>query len=220
MARSHPDAHPDPDAELDADPRPDPGAELGSSGPAPSAPDAVADGGAPVVVGTADIRTGGPKLGTEREQLDAWLAEYRQALLLKIDGLTPAQMAARSVPPSALSLLGIVRHLAEAEEYWLREVLHGIEVPLRWSSQEEPDGDIDGARASTAADDVQTYLRVIATTAADAARWEDLDIPVTGLRHGQELNLRWILTHLIEEYARHLGHADLLREAIDGSTGY
>ncbi|MGY5764197.1 DinB family protein [Brachybacterium sp. DNPG3] len=187
---------------------------------APDAPAVPADPGAPVVHGTVDTRTGGPMLGGEREQLDAWIAEYRLALLLKIDGLTPAQLAERSAPPSALSLAGIVRHLAEVEEYWLREVLHGIDVPPRWSSAERPDDDLEGATAATAADDVQTYLRVIAETSADAARWEDLDIPVTGLRHGQPLNLRWILTHLIEEYARHLGHMDLLRERIDGATGY
>lgn len=137
---------------------------------APAAPNAPDGADAPVVHSTVDTRTGGPKLGGEREQLDAWIAEYRLALVLKIDGLTPAQLAERSAPPSALSLAGIVRHLAEVEEYWLREVLHGIDVPLRWSSAELPDADLEGATAASAADDVQAYLRVIAETSADAAR--------------------------------------------------
>lgn len=175
---------------------------------------------APVLTGIADTRTFGPMLGTERDSLDGWLDGYRSSLLLKIQDLDAQRLADRSVPPSTLSLLGIVRHLTEVEAYWLREVLRGDEVPDLYCSAESPDGDLDDGTPDTAADDVRRYREEVERARASAASWTDLDVPVEGLRHGEPLNLRWILTHLIEEYARHLGHADLLREAIDGRTGY
>lgn len=173
-----------------------------------------------IVTGIADTRDGGPKLGGERAVLDAWLRDYRLNALLKIDGLTAQQLAMRPIPPSALSLLGIIRHLTEVEMYWLREVLHGEELEDLYSTPEHPDGDFDLGSAGSAALDVDCYRRETARCAELAAAWIDLDGSVRGRRGGAELNLRWILTHLIEEYARHLGHMDLLREAIDGTTGY
>ena len=177
-------------------------------------------GHAPVVRDVLDTRAGGPKLGSEREVLDAWLEEYRLTVLLKIDGLTAEQLAARPLPPSNLSLLGVIRHLTEVDMYWLREVLHGEEIDDLYSTREQPDGDFENTAAATAGADVATFRRETARAAASAATWTDLDGPVVGLRHGERVNLRWILTHLIEEYARHLGHMDLLREAIDGVAGY
>ncbi|MDN5724961.1 MAG: DinB family protein [Propionibacteriales bacterium] len=167
-----------------------------------------------------DTRSDGPMLGGERELLDHWLELYRQSLLLKISGLTGEQLAQRSAPPSVLSLIGVVRHLAEVEAYWLREVLHGEDVPDMWSTRENPEGDITDASDATAAADVDAYRAEVELTRTRQAEWSDLDGAVVGRRHGQELNLRWILTHLIEEYARHLGHMDLLRERVDGATGY
>lgn len=175
---------------------------------------------APVLTGIADTRDGGPKLGGERELLDSWLEEYRLTALLKIQDLTPAQLAERSCPPSTLSLLGILRHLTEVEVYWLRAVLHDLDVPDRYSTPEQRDGDLEGASAATAAADVAAYREEVALARESAAAWTDLDAPVRALRKGEQLNLRWILTHLIEEYARHLGHMDLLRERVDGATGY
>lgn len=175
---------------------------------------------APVVTGIEDTRTGGPMLGTEREVLDAWIDEYRLMLLLKIEGLSAEQLATCPLPPSTLSPLGIVRHLTEVEAYWLREVLHGQEIEIIHSTPEDPDADFHRGTAGTAARDVALYREEIARCAGSAATWTDLDGPVGGQRHGKPLNLRWILTHLIEEYARHLGHLDMLREAIDGTTGY
>ncbi|MCL6422557.1 DinB family protein [Brachybacterium sp. JHP9] len=186
----------------------------------PAAHDPAAAASAPILQGIADTRNGGPMLGSERAVLDAWLEEYRLNVLLKIDGLTAEQLAACPIPPSNLSLLGIIRHLTEVDTYWLREVLHGEETPDLYSTREQPDGDFENASAQTAAADVETFRRETARAAEAAATWTDLDGPVAGLRHGEQLNLRWILTHLIEEYARHLGHMDLLREAIDGVTGY
>ena len=128
----------------------------------------------------------------------------------------------RSVPPSTLSLLGVVRHLTEVEAYWLRVVLH--------DEQDVPDYYCTRARArtatsttcdpATAAADVAAYRTEIERTRACQRLMGGSRHPVAGLRKGQPVNLRWILTHLIEEYARHLGHMDLLREAVDGRTGY
>lgn len=167
-----------------------------------------------------DARADPPMLAGERESLAAWLELYRESLLLKIAGLDAEQLCRRAVPPSALSPLGIVRHLTEVETYWLREVLGGEDVAERYSTQTNPNADFDGGTPDTAADDVAAYLSEVARARAAAAAWTDLDRPVRGTRRGQPLNLRWICTHLIEEYARHLGHLDILREAIDGRAGY
>jgi uncharacterized damage-inducible protein DinB len=173
-----------------------------------------------VVAEREDTRDSGPMTGGEREVLDHWLDTYRETVLLKIAGLDAEQLAARPVPPSTLSLLGVVRHLTEVEGYWLGEVLLGDDVPDRYCTSESPDGDFDDATAAAAAADVAAYETEVALRRGRAAAWTDLDVPVRGLRHGRPVNLRWILTHLVEEYARHLGHVDLLREAVDGRTGY
>ena len=167
-----------------------------------------------------DTRTAPPPMAGERESLDAWVEFYRETLLLKIDGLDAEQLCQRSIPPSALSPIGIVRHLTDVEAYWLREVLLDEEQPDPHCSEDNPNGDFDDVNPATALADVEAYRREIEATRAAQASWADLDVPVRGLRHGEQVNLRWILTHLIEEYARHLGHVDLLREAIDGGTGY
>lgn len=175
----------------------------------------------PVVPERPDERVDPAKVGAERAVLDQWLDLYRDTVLLKIAGLDAEQLAQRSVPPSTLSLIGVVRHLTEVEAYWLRVVLDDeADVPDYYCVPEHPDGDFDLAQAATAADDVAAYEREVTLTRSRAAAWSDLDSPVRGLRNGEPVNLRWILVHLIEEYARNLGHMDLLREAIDGQTGY
>lgn len=159
--------------------------------------------------------------GAERQVLDHWLDLYRDTVLLKIAGLDAYQLARRSVAPSTMSLLGVVRHLTEVEAYWLRVVLLDEQgVPDYYCTPESPDGDFDDAAAETAAADVAAYRAELRVTRANAGAWTDLDSPVRGRREGKPVNLRWILTHLVEEYARHLGHMDLLREAVDGRTGY
>lgn len=167
-----------------------------------------------------DIRRFGPMLADERETLDHWVDFYRETLLVKIDGLDAEQLSRRSVPPSALSPIGIVRHLTDVEAYWLREVLLDEAQPDPHCSEDTPNGDFEDVDPATATADVEAYRQQLVATRAARASWDDLDSPVSGLRHGEPLNLRWILTHLIEEYARHLGHLDLLCEAIDGRTGY
>lgn len=177
--------------------------------------------GPAVVAEHDDLRQDGPMTGGERAVLDHWLDLYRGTVLLKIVGLDAQGLTRRSVPPSTMSLLGVVRHLTEVEAYWLRVVLlDEKDVPDYYCTAQRPDGDFDDITPETAAVDVAAYRAELAVTRANSAEWSDLDSPVRGLRKGKPVNLRWILVHLIEEYARHLGHMDLLREAVDGSTGY
>lgn len=131
-------------------------------------------------------------------------------------GLSEEQLRQRAVPPSPLSLLGLVRPLAEVERGWLRQVMAGEQVADIWGTAERPDADLqddqtaDAAAAFTAwQGEVDMGRQVVAGTALDSA----------GQHRSGQVSLRWVLTHLIEEYARHNGHADLLRERIDGSTG-
>jgi uncharacterized damage-inducible protein DinB len=149
--------------------------------------------------------------------LVAWLDWQRATLATKCDDLTPEQLAERSVPPSPLSLLGLLQHMVEVERNWFRRVLGGEAVEPVYYSEADPDGDfltLDPGRA----DQVRARWEAECEhSRAAVAGAESLD--VTGLRHGQETSLRWILVHMIEEYARHNGHADLVRERIDGRTG-
>jgi uncharacterized damage-inducible protein DinB len=175
----------------------------------------------PVVDEREDTRTDGPMTGDERAVLDHWLDLYRETVLLKIAGLDADALARRAVPPSTMSLIGVVRHLTEVEAYWLRVVLlDEQDVPDYYCTPTSSDGDFDDVTPATAAADVATYQAELAITRANAKAWTDLALPVRGLRKGKQVNLRWLLIHLIEEYARHLGHMDLLREQIDGRTGY
>lgn len=174
-----------------------------------------------VVVDSEDTRTDGPMTGGERAVLEHWLDLYRSTVLLKIAGLDADQLARRPVPPSGLSLIGVVRHLTEVEAYWLRVVLLDEQgIADYYCTPDRPDGDFDDATAPTAAADVDAYRAELVVTRAGTTAWTDLGSPVRGLRRGQPVNLRWILVHLIEEYARHLGQMDLLREVVDGRTGY
>lgn len=155
----------------------------------------------------------------EREVLAQYLDHYRMTLELKCEGLTAAQLAARSVPPSTLSLLGLVRHLARVEHSWWRRVIEGhAELPRLYRTDADPDLDFTGAHPDdeTVADAWQSWR-----TEVDHARevYAGLDLDALVEVHGDEVEARDIVVHLVEEYARHLGHADLLRECIDGRTG-
>ncbi|MBO1754921.1 DinB family protein [Allobranchiibius sp. CTAmp26] len=175
----------------------------------------------PVVADLPDTRSDGPMTGAERVVLEHWLELYRETVLLKIAGLDAEQLCRRSVPPSGMSLLGVVRHLTEVEAYWLRVVLRDEQdVPDYYCTEQSPDGDFDDVDPATAQADVAAYRMEVERCRANVSDWTDLGAPVRGLRRGQQVNLRWILVHLVEEYARHLGHVDLLRETVDGRTGY
>jgi uncharacterized damage-inducible protein DinB len=159
-----------------------------------------------------------PLVADERPMLDAWLDLHRDILLWKCEGLSPDQLVRRAAEPSSLSLIGLVRHMAEVERSWFRRVLaqqDGLESIYDYSSNE--DADIDDTDPARVADDLATYRTEIGRCQEVAARY-DLDDTGTG-RGGNPVSLRWIYVHMIEEYARHNGHADLLRERIDGATG-
>jgi uncharacterized damage-inducible protein DinB len=118
----------------------------------------------------------------EREMLQDWLDWHRATLLRKCAGLDATRLARRAVPPSSLSLLGLVRHMADAERGWVRQTFRGEQIPDLYYRSDAPDADTFTFREKTT-------------------------------------SVRWMWQHLVEEYARHNGHADLLREAIDGSAG-
>src|ERR1700749_1381104 len=163
-----------------------------------------------------DPRAGGPSLGGERATLTEFLRGQRLTLEVKCEGLDAEQMARRSVYPSTMSLLGLVRHLTEVERTWFRVRFGHQDVPKRYQSPDDPDGDFNGAVADPAVveaawaawhDELAFADAVVAETDFDAVATDSADEPVS---------LREVLVHLIEEYARHNGHADLLRERIDG----
>ncbi|MCF3963543.1 DinB family protein [Streptomyces fuscigenes] len=157
----------------------------------------------------------------EREQLEEWLDHHRATLALKCAGLTEAQLRQRPVSPSGLSLLGLVRHLAECERGWFRCTLDGEELPGIYFTDEDPDGDLLPGEDDTWAEAYATWQAEIALARRRAAA-HSLDDPGAGRKQrdtGRPFTLRWIYLHMIEEYARHNGHADLLREALDGTTG-
>ena len=155
-----------------------------------------------------------PYVGTEREVLDGWLDFHRATLLWKCEGLSLDQLRAAPIASSSLTLLGLVRHLTEVERGWFLPFL-GERVDDLYSSQDDPEGDFDVTDADAEAD-LARYGETV-DAISDLLRPHGLDeVEVDG---AQAYSLRWILTHLVEEYARHNGHADLLREALDGRTG-
>lgn len=155
----------------------------------------------------------------EKAVLGEYLDRYRMTFELKCEGLTVEQLATRSVPPSTMSPLGMIRHLARVEHSWTRRVFEGqMELPRLYRSDEDPDLDFNQAVADAAvvADAWETWRGEVAH-ARDFYTGLDLDALVDV--RGKETEARDIVVHLIEEYARHVGHFDLLRECIDGRTG-
>ena len=159
-----------------------------------------------------------PLVAQEREMLDAWLDYHRATLAVKCEGLTDDQLRARAVPPSSLSLLGLVRHMGEVERSWFRRVLSGEQAPPRYYSDENPDGDFDDVADAGVAEAFGYWRDECAHARERVAAAPSLVVTGTG-RQGERYSLRWIMVHMIEEYARHNGHADLLRERIDGTVG-
>ncbi len=156
----------------------------------------------------------------ERQALEQWLDFQRATLALKCAGLSDAQLRTAAAPPSPLNLLGLVRHMAEVERGWFRRVLGGEETTWLYATDEEHDRGIRTTGDDTYAEAYATWQAEIAHARKLAAR-HDLDDVGAGGHHraGDLVNLRWIYLHLIGEYARHNGHADLLRERVDGATG-
>ena len=154
-------------------------------------------------------------LSAERELLIGFLRWQRDTLRIKCAGLDAEQLARRSVPPSTMSLLGLLRHLAGVEHSWFRRRLDGQDIPRLYAD----DSDFDGAVADPAVVEQawEDWRREVAFAEAWAESNVDLDRLVD--LGDEETEVRDILVHMVEEYARHCGHADLLRECIDGRTG-
>jgi uncharacterized damage-inducible protein DinB len=158
-----------------------------------------------------------PTTGDEAATLHGLLDWHRSTLLWKCSGLTADQLARRSVPPSTLSLLGLLRHMADAERAWFRRYFRGEDLPEVYARPDAPDAAFDDADAVCAESDVGRLI----------AEWDASRRAVAGASledrfvHEQfgAMSLRWVTNHMIAEYARHIGHADLLRQLIDGSVG-
>ncbi|CAN5486918.1 DinB family protein [soil metagenome] len=168
-------------------------------------------------------RTDPPAQADEPTTLVAFLDYYRASILLKSEGLTDEQARTCAVPPSDLNITGLIRHMAEVERHWFqRWFIDNAAKPLFYSDDDD-DADMHAGADDTLADAIavlegEIKLSREITAAADP---DDVArrIPTDPTRLDFRPNMRWILNHMIEEYARHCGHADLLRECIDGVTG-
>ena len=159
-----------------------------------------------------------PRVADERTTLLAFLEWQRSTLARKCQGLSVEQLRSRAAPPSTLSLLGLVRHMAEVERGWFRGTLALEDAPPLYCSDSDPDGEFDnvdsagsdGAFAAWVEECERARQIVAARALEDEGRQKS----------GRSVSMRWILVHMIDEYSRHNGHADLLRQRIDGAVGY
>ncbi|WP_067458187.1 DinB family protein [Actinomadura macra] len=156
--------------------------------------------------------------GDERTLMDGWLDLERETLLWKCGGLTAEQLRLRCVEPSKLSLLGLVRHMAEVERDWFRTRFAGEQVGYLYCSNDNltAEFDVDGADAE---EDLAIYAREIESCRRTTSG-RPLDEVYMDPQRRSEMSLRWVYSAMLVEYARHNGHADLLRERIDGATGH
>ena len=167
---------------------------------------------------TTEFRVDPPTAAGERELLQGFLDFHRGTLLWKVSGLTGEQLVQRAVEPSSMSLIGLVRHLSEVEKYWFHRALaQAPSEPTFWTT-EHPDGDFDLADPVQAERDLEDYRRIVKLS-DELASGYDLDDTFLRPHHEGDYSVRYLYIHMIEEYARHNGHADLLRERIDGATG-
>ena len=155
---------------------------------------------------------------SEREMLEAWLEFHRTTLLLKCEGLDDGARKERPVATSRLSLHGLVRHMAEVERSWFRRTLQREpDAPPIWYDPAVEDSELVPLDDADWESDLTTWLEECERSRVAAA---PLSLDDTGLRDGEPCSLRWIYVHMIEEYARHNGHADLIRELVDGNVGW
>jgi hypothetical protein len=166
-----------------------------------------------------DSRSPLPLVGDEREILTAYLDWHRETFALKCAGVPPERLSERTVPPSTLSLHGLARHLAGVERWWFRIQLAGEDVPMLFYSDDDPDQDFEFSGAD-AEQDLAVWRAECERSRAIVAAAESLDQTGTRARTGEPVSLRRVLVAMVAEYARHDGHADLLRERIDGRTGH
>ncbi|MET9516859.1 DinB family protein [Streptomyces sp. NPDC002994] len=170
---------------------------------------------------TPDGRPVPPMNADERTTLDGWLDFHRATLALKCEGLDDRRIRQASVAPSSLTLLGLVQHMAEVERNWFQRVFGGLDVPEVYGEGDGRRADgTDGGFGLVEGRGIDEALRVWRD---EIARGREIcagrALTDTVLFRGQEMSLRWIYVHMIEEYARHNGHADLVRERVDGTSG-
>jgi uncharacterized damage-inducible protein DinB len=164
------------------------------------------------------VRPQPPETGDERTMLAVWLDYQRATLLWKCERLEGEDLVRQSVPPSSLSLLGIVRHMDLVEWNWFDHIFAGSSNPPPMSTDEDRDADFNELEPQQAMADIEHFQDRCDRSRSIAAAADSLDTQAASTRHGT-FSLRWIMIHMIEEYARHNGHADLLREQIDGAVG-
>ncbi|WP_035850277.1 DinB family protein [Kitasatospora azatica] len=167
---------------------------------------------------TTDDRIGPPHFGTERETLRAFLDFHRDTLAMKCQGLTDDQLRERSMPPSTLTLLGLVRHLAEVERAWFRRTFEDHEAPMVWSDKVDFQAAYD-ASGSTRSEAFAAWEAEVEHSRRVEAALDSLDTAGYQPRWEEEVSLRMVMLHVLLDYGRHNGHADLLREGIDGEVG-
>ncbi|MFE3144546.1 DinB family protein [Streptomyces scopuliridis] len=171
---------------------------------------------------TPDGRFIPPAHADERAMLEAWLDFHRETLALKCSGLKDDQLRLAAVSPSSMTLLGLVQHMAEVERNWFRRVFAGQDVPPVFEGSNldgfalRPERGLDEAMADWRAEVAQGRELIADASLESSGRLSEQEASHVGDRG---VSLRWIMVHMIEEYARHNGHADLIREQIDGVTG-
>lgn len=167
---------------------------------------------------TDDHRVGPPSFGSERETLRAFLDYHRATLAMKCEGLTDEQLRETSMEPSALSLLGLVRHMAEVERAWFRRTFEDRDAPMVWSEEIDFQAAYD-ASASSRAEAFTAWEAEVETSWRIEREAASLELAGYQPRWGEEVSLRMVMVHVLLEYGRHNGHADLLREGVDGTVG-
>lgn len=163
-------------------------------------------------------RVGPSATAGEREMLRAFLDYHRATLAMKCDGLSDEDLRRQSMPPSTLSLLGLVRHMAEVERTWFRRVINAEDIGLVWSDEGDYQVAYD-ARAATRSEAFGAWQAEVERSRRIEASAPSLDVLGHQARWGEDVSLRLVMIHVLLEYARHNGHADFLREAIDGIVG-
>lgn len=167
---------------------------------------------------TGDTRTGPPSFGSERDMLRAFLDYHRATLAMKCEGLTDEELRQQSMPPSTLSLLGLVRHMAEVERAWFRRVFEDNDAPMVWSDTIDFQAAYD-ASTSTRAEAFSAWDAEVENSRRIEREAESLDRAGYQPRWNEKVSLRMVMMHVLLEYGRHNGHADFVREGVDGTVG-
>ena len=159
-----------------------------------------------------------PRVAAEREALAAYLEYYRATVEMKCRGLSPAQARTRTMPPSTMSLHGVVRHLAGVERWWFQQNFERRDVPFLFVGADNPDLDFEPPSDADFAADLAAW-RAECAVSREIVAAHDLDDTARPLDWYEDVDLRWLVLRMITEYAQHCGHIDLLREGVDGQTG-